>query len=411
MTVKILKNGRMFDGQEKQLKNDVFVVIEEEKITKVMENVSENNSLTIMENYPEAQVYDLEGNILLPGLIDSHIHLDQHGMADTYDENLVEDKLRSIRAAKEMENTLWQGFTTVRNAGSVNWIDLSVKEAVEQKIIKGPRILACGKILCITSPGSEYFKGLYEEVDGYDGFKLGAREQLKRGADLLKIMATGAIMNPGGVAGATQPDVEEIRAVVEEADKLNKKVASHAHGAEGIKNSIRAGVHSVEHGTFADKEAIEMLVNEGVYYVPTLAPDYFMNKHGKEGGVAAFMVDEIKKKRIARLDRVKRALDAGVKIATGSDAGTPYNFQGKNAYEMVIMVKEGLMTAAEALISGTKISAQACDLGDEIGTIEEGKLADLIVVKDNPLEDIETLTNESNILTVMKEGEIMKNIK
>jgi len=337
--------------------------------------------------------------------------MDLHGMANTYEENLVEDNLRSIRAALEMEVTLKAGFTTVRNVGSVNGIDFSVKKAVEDGLVKGPRILTSGKILSITCSGTEYFNNLYRVCDGYDEFKKAAREQLKKGADLLKVMATGAIMNPGGVPGAEQPDVRELEAVVEEAGKLGKKIAAHAHGSQGIKNSVQAGVDTIEHGTYADEEAVTMMADKKVYLVPTLAVGHLMRKYGREAGVPRFMLVKAEEGHLFRLNAVKNSIRCGVKIAMGTDAGTPYNYHGKNAYEMVVYVQEGLMTPAEAIISSTKHAAEACGLGEDIGTIEKGKLADLIVVDGDPLENIEILCDANRIITVFKEGLLVKDLE
>ncbi len=406
---RVLVNGRLFDGNETVVKQNAALLIEGGKIAEIEIELADEDLRHLMDKWSAEEVYDLDGSLVMPGLIDSHIHLDMHGMADTYDENLIEDKLRSIRAAKEMEKTLFSGVTTVRNCGSVNWIDITVKEAVEKEIIAGPRILTSGKIICITSAGTEYFDGLYREADGYDGFKEAAREQLKMGADLLKIMATGAIMNPGGVPGATQPDIEEIKAVVEEANKLDKKVAAHAHGAEGMKNAINAGVDTIEHGTFADDEAHRMMIEHDIYLVPTLAPDYYMARHGKAGGVAPFMIEKLKEKRISRIKALHRAVESGVKIAVGSDAGTPYNYHMNNPNELMVLVKEGIMGPGRALVCATRNSSRACGLDKEVGTLEEGKLADLIVVKGNPLEQIEDITSEENIVLVMKEGNVYKN--
>lgn len=404
----ILKNCKMFNGHEKELKEKVVLLIKDCRISYINENYSEEDVLQLKEKHFDAQVYNLEGKTIMPGLIDCHIHLDLYGMPDTFKENFVNHQLRAIRAAHAMEETLMSGFTTVRNAGSINWIDITVKEAIEEKLVKGPRILTCGNILSITASGTDYFFDLYREADGYDGFKKAAREQLKMGVDLLKIMATGAIMNPGSIPGATQPDINELNAVVEEAKKIDKCVAAHAHGNEGIKNAIKAGVDTIEHGTFADEEAHEMMIEAGVYLIPTLAPDYLMHMYGKKGGVAEFMVEKLKKKREARLEALERALKLGVKVAIGSDAGTPYNFHKNNARELTIMVEEGLMSPGEVLVSATKVSSEACDLDEDIGTIEVGKYADLLVVEGNPLEDIELITDKSNIKMVIKEGDIVK---
>lgn len=403
----VLTNGRLFDG------NDVIdcatVIVRDGKILAVIDTEDKKHAkLKELTHLQDRKCYDLQGQTIIPGFIDSHVHVDLHGMANTYDENLVEDKLRAIRAAQEMHQTLKSGITTVRSVGSVNWIDLSVKEAIEQGFLEGPRMLTSGKILCITAPGSEYFDGLYQEVNGYDAFKEAAREQLKKGADLLKIMATGAIMNPGGVAGAEQPDIEEIRAVVEEAEKLNKHVAAHAHGAQGIKNAIEAGVHTIEHGTFADEASHQMMIDHGVYLVPTLSPDYFMSEKGEEGGVAPFMVEKLKHKKETRKKNLKKAIARGVKVAIGSDAGTPYNYHGNNAREMWLMVEEGMMTPKEAIESGTRVSAEACGLDNKLGTLEAGKVADLLVINGDPLQDINLILDSKHMSMIMKDGAFVK---
>ncbi|MTI84971.1 MAG: amidohydrolase family protein [Firmicutes bacterium] len=354
------------------------------------------------------EIYDLSGKYIIPGLIDVHIHLDLHGMADTYRENLVENKLRAIRSATEMELTVLAGFTTVRNMGSTNYIDVAVKRAIEENLIKGPRILTSGKIICMKSAGIEYFQGMYREADGVDENRKAAREQLKEGVDFLKVMATGAIMNPGGVPGAPQLNTEEIRAVVEEGIKLSKYTAAHAHGAQGIKNAIRAGVRTIEHGTLADDEAIEMMVADQIYMVPTLTSNYLMLQHGEEEGVPSFMMEKAEEVSEIRVQTAKKAITAGVKIAMGTDAGTPYNYHGKNSLEMVRFVEENLMTEMEALCAATQTAAETIGLEDMIGTLKTGKTADIVVLEKNPLTDIKCLLNGENIYKVFKEGVLVK---
>ncbi len=408
MKTVVLFGGKIFTGRTLETQTNSVVIIKNRKIFKITGKRVDEKQLRQL--YSDAHFYVLKDHeVILPGLIDCHIHIGLQGKPNTFDENFVEDKLRAIRAAAVMEKTLLAGYTTVRNAGSVNWIDMSVKDAVEKGDVIGPNILTTGKILSITAQGAEYFEGLYEEADGYDGFRYAARKQLKKGADLLKIMATGAIMNPGSVPGAVQPDEEEIRAAVREAKKLNKRVAAHAHGAEGMKNAIRAGVDTIEHGTFADKEAHRMMKDKGIYLIPTLSPGYFMNKYGEEGGVASFMMKMIKKRRQSRIDSTRKALDRGVKVACGSDAGTPFNYHRNNANEARLFVKLGLMTPAEALIADTRDSADACGLLDQVGTVEEGKNADLLVVEGDPTKNIEILSDSHNVKMVIRKGQIIKN--
>ena len=368
-----LKGATIFDGTGKAMVSNSLITIEAGKIS----YFGPDDSRKIP---PGTEVVSLEGKTIIPGLIDAHIHLDLHGMANTYEENLVEDKLRAIRAVKDMQNTLYSGITTVRNVGSVNHIDFAVKEAIENGWFEGPRILTSGRIISMTSAGNEYFSGMYREADGCDEVRKAAREQIKAGADFLKLMATGAYMNPGGVPGAVQLGLEEIAVVVEEADKVGLRVAAHAHGKEGIINAVQAGVATIEHGTFIDDEVIELMLTAGVYLVPTIVVGHLMKVNGTEKGIPGFMLEKEHDKDEQIKENLLKAINAGVKVAYGTDAGTNYNYHGNNALELVLMVEQGFMNPLQALTCATKISAEALGLSDQIGTIERGKDADLVVV-------------------------------
>lgn len=352
----------------------------------------------------EAEVIDVQGKYLLPGLIDTHIHMDLHGMADTFQENLVEDKFRTLRTAKEMEDTLRAGFTTIRNVGSVNYIDFAVKAGIEQGLVKGPRVLTSGRAISMTCSGTEYFAGFYRLADGPQECLKAAREQLKEGADLLKVMATGAIMNPGGIPGAPQLDVDEIKAVVDEGAKLGKHTAAHAHGAQGIINAVLAGVRTIEHGTMADDVAISMMADKGVFLVPTLVVHECWINHRKNRDVPEFMLE--KSRSIEQQGRkvLHKAIAAGVRIAMGTDAGTNFNYHGKNSGEIIAYVKHGFMTPMEALQSATQTAAAAIEMDQQLGTLEKGKFADCLVLENNPLEDITGLSDPQNISMVIKGG-------
>jgi imidazolonepropionase-like amidohydrolase len=354
-----------------------------------------------------AEVVDCSGKYILPGLIDAHVHLDLHGMSDTSHESLVEDKLRAIRASLEMGNTVRSGITTVRNAGSTNYIDIAVKKAVEQGLATGPRILASGRIICMLTAGSEYFPGLYREADGVDENRRAAREQLKEGADYLKVMATGAIMNPGGVPGVPHLNVEEIEAVVEEAAKIGTYAAAHAHGAEGIKNAINAGVRTIEHGTLADDEALTMMADRGIYLTSTLSSNFWMLYASRGNGIPQFMLEKAQEIARIRKETLSRAIARGVPVVMGTDAGTPDNFHGKNAMELVQYVREGLMTEMEAIRASTLTAAEALGLGDCLGTLERGKYADLLLLKSDPLRDIESLARLDNFVAIFKGGRLI----
>lgn len=393
----VLTGATLIDGRGGAPVEHAAVLIHDDKIAAV----GPENQISIPEG---ACIIDVQGKFLLPGLIDTHIHMDLHGMADTFQENLVEDKLRTLRTAKEMEETLKAGFTTVRNVGSVNYIDFAVKAGIEQGYTQGPRILTCGRIISMTCSGTEYFDGMYRLADGPQECRKAAREQLKQGADLLKVMSTGAIMNPGGVPGAPQLDVDEIKAVVKEGAKLGKHTAAHAHGAQGIINSVLAGVRTIEHGTMADDEAVAVMADNGTFLVPTLVVHDCWIDHENGRKVPRFMME--KSRAIERMgqDALHKAIDAGVKIAVGTDAGTNFNYHGKNSGEIISLVKHGFMTPMAALQSATQTAAEAIEMDHQIGTLEKGKLADCLVLEKNPLEDITVLADLKNITLVIKGG-------
>lgn len=393
--VKVFKNALLIDGTGKSSLKNAILAVANDKITfaGIEENFSQPDG---------AEVTDLAGKTVIPGLIDCHIHMDLHGMADTNNENYVEDKLRAIRTANNMEKTLQKGITTIRNAGSVNHIDFAVKAAVEAGWCRGPRIYTSGQIISMTARGNDYFKGMYREADGVDEVRKAAREQLKAGADFLKVMATGAYMNPGGVPGASQFNIDELKVIVEEADKLGLRVAAHAHGAEGIINALKAGVKTIEHGSFIDDTGIEMMLEKNCFLVPTYVAGFHILENSKSDGVPEFMIEKNLETRKIRGSSIRGAIEAGVKVAFGSDAGTSYNFHGLNAMELVLWVREGFMTPLEAICSGTRIAAEALGVEDQIGTLETGKLADFIIVDGDLSVSLDPLLK--GIEAVYKEG-------
>ncbi|KUO51716.1 MAG: hypothetical protein APF76_15130 [Desulfitibacter sp. BRH_c19] len=396
----ILRGATLIDGTGRPpIYNSVIIVD-----NGIIKNVGATSYTDTIEG--GAQVIELDGHTIIPGLIDAHIHMDLHGMANTYEENLVEDKLRSIRTACDMEVTLKRGITTIRNAGSVNHIDFAVKEAVDNGWCNGPNIITCGRILSITASGNDYFKGMYREADGVHEVRKAAREQIKNGAGFLKVMATGAYMNPGGVPGATQFEEDELKAIVQEANKLELKVAAHAHGKEGIMNAIRAGVDTIEHGTFMDDEAIDLLIEKQIYLIPTYVAGHLMLKNGVENGVPAHMIQKNSRIREIRGKNLKKAIDAGVKVAFGSDAGTNYNYHGNNALELILYVNEGFMDSIKAICSATKMSAEALGISDKTGTLEVGKAADIVVVNGVLEQSLEPLMD--SVIMVFKDGQLVK---
>lgn len=396
----IIKAGQVITANSFDILKNQALIIKDEKIERI-ENWDDK-----FLNIENAVFHDLSDKTIMPGLIDCHIHLDMHGFADTYQENFVEEKLRTLRAAHEMHTTLKNGITTVRNVGSPYGIDFAVKQAIEQGFAQGPQILTSGRIISITASGNDYFQGLYNEADGPLETKKAARQEIQRGADFIKIMSTGAVMNPGGVPGAKQFDYDEIKAIVDEAHKLGFHVAAHAHGKEGIITSIKAGCRTIEHATFMDEEVMELMIEKNVYVVPTYIVDFHMIEAAKTGQIPLFMLEKITEQTEFFKQALKTAVKKGVLMAFGTDAGTNFNYHGLNALELVKLVEDQIMTPVQAVESATINSAKAIGLCSSKGSLETGKDADILVLDENPLENIKALTEK--VSRVYKKGVLVK---
>ncbi|MGE5653874.1 MAG: amidohydrolase family protein [Bacillota bacterium] len=392
----IIKNGLVWDGTGAPARTDLAVVADNGKVTRLCP-VSE----VVVKDGDE--VIDAAGKFVMPGMIDNHVHIHSSGDADTREENRESVALRTLRAAHYARLDLEAGFTTVRNMGSGSGIDLGLKQAMQMGLATGARVITCGS--CITMTGGHGWMG-GREVDGADEARKAARELLKQGVELIKIMATGGVMTPGVEPGSPQLTEEEIRAAVEEAHKAGRKTATHAQGTEGIKNAVRAGIDSVEHGIFLDDEVIEMMKARGTALIPTLVAPLHIVEGGLAAGIPAYAVEKANRVFDAHRNSFKMALAAGVKIGMGTDAGTPLNRHGDNSLELQMLVENG-MTPEQALLAATKINAEIADRANLIGTLEAGKFADILVVDGNPLEDIKVLRNKENIKLVIKEGKVV----
>jgi imidazolonepropionase-like amidohydrolase len=281
---------------------------------------------------------------------------------------------------------------------------LIIRDAIRSGLIPGPRMLASGQLICATG-GHGWQIG--READGPDEVMKAAREQIRSGADLVKFMATGGVMTPGVEPGSEQLTEEELRAGIEEAHKAGRKTATHAMGTQGILNALRAGIDSIEHGVFLDEETISWLLKRDVPLVPTLSALYHIESKGVAAGIPAFAVDKTLKLKSFHLESVRMAHEAGVRVAMGTDAGTPFNGHGQNLGELQRLVEVGY-SPMEALESGTRVASQVLGQEKELGTIEEGKLADLIVVEGNPLEEVGLLVKPEAIRLVMQGGKLVK---
>lgn len=352
------------------------------------------------------EVFDLSKKTILPGLIDCHIHLCLDGSPDPVT-SIAKDSIPTLtlRSAHHARMTLEAGVTTVRDVGGKDYIDLAIRDGIESRLIQGPRMVCSGKLICMTGGQGWQFG---REANGTDEVRKAVREQLKVGADLIKLMATGGILTKGVDPGSTQFTLEELKAGVEEARKAGRRTVSHAQGCEGIKNALRAGINSIEHGIFLDDEAIELLLEMKAYLVPTLSAPYHIVKAGTKRGVPAFAVEKSKSVMKSHFQSIKNAHQAKVSIAMGTDAGTPFNCHGENLKELELLVEIGL-TPMEALMASTKTASEVLGLEKKIGTLEKGKLADLIVVDGDPVRDITLLQKRDKILAIMKEGHFYKN--
>lgn len=389
--------GRVFIGNGEVLENGT-VMVEGNRILKVTEgNIRTPHDFRIIP---------LAGRTLLPGFIDCHVHLCLDGSPDPIgvfnSESLPMSTLKAVEFAKK---TVMAGITTVRDAASVGGIDLALRDAVRSGLISGPRILASR--LSIAMTGGHGWNMDCREADGPYEVMKAVREQIKGGADVLKFMATGGVMTPGEEPGSEQLTEEELRAGIYEAHKARKKTLAHAQGTQGILNALRAGIDSIEHGVFLNEEAISLMLNKDVPLVPTLTALYNIQSKGLAAGIPTFAVDKTVKVWPSHQKSVVMAREAGVRVAMGTDAGSCSNFHGNNLEELRHLLEVGY-SPMDALQSGTQIGAKVLGLENELGTIEEGKLADMIVVEGNPLQDIGILLDSETITFVMQDGKLVK---
>lgn len=393
----IFHNARVIDG-----KGDVLpkasVVIKDKTIVRTGVDINPSD-------YPDYKVYDLSEKTLLPGFIDCHVHLFNDASVNPMEQMFSESPfMTTIKACIFAKKTLMAGITTVRDLGGREHIDLTLKQAISLGITEGPRMLCSGKVICITG-GHGWPMG--READGPDEVRKAAREQIKAGADIIKLIATGGIITPRVYPGSAQFSEEELRAGVEEGRKAGLKIAAHAQGNLGIRNAIKAGVHSIEHGFYLDEESIEKMLEDQIFLVPTFSVIHNIMQGGIKAGIPEFIVEKTQMVKESHLKSFRIAMEAGVKIAMGTDAGTPFNHHGNNLKELELMVENGL-SPMEAIQAATSFAAELLGLEKDLGTIEVGKIADIIAVDGDPLSDISCFQEQERFLYIMKEGNIIK---
>ncbi|MQA84769.1 MAG: amidohydrolase family protein [Streptosporangiales bacterium] len=361
-----------------------------------------------------ARVLRCDGRAVIPGLIDAHVHI---GAVDV---NIMGQHRRylpseaALRMGRILTETLLQGFTTVRDAGGA---DAGFRAAVERGVVAGPRLRVSGRPLSQTgghgddrTPAETTHPdagiGIMGVVaDGVDGVRRAAREELRRGADQIKVMASGGAMSPADRLETTQYSVDELRAIVAEAQAAGRYVLAHAYTPAAIRNAVDAGVHSVEHGNLLDAETAALMARRGVYLDPTLVTYEKLYEEGERYGVPRENLDKIATAHDAGIEGLRRAHRAGVSIASGSDLlGELARHKARE-----LAIKASVLGPMGALVAATRTNAEMMGLADEIGTLEPGKHADLLVVDGNPLDDLSLLADEDRLLVVMRDGREYKN--
>ena len=341
---------------------------------------------------------DLHGRTLMPGLFNCHVHITSN--PDPRAQKPTSQAALTIQAINNLALHLSSGVTYVRDVGSADFIDIELREAVNDGRVQGPDMQVSGRSICMTG-GHGWNTG--RQADGADECRKAAREMLRAGADWIKVMATGGVMTKGVEPGAEQLSVEEMTAIAEEAHKKGIRVCTHAQGNTGIKNALKAGIDCIEHGIYLDDESIGTMLKQGSWLVPTLCAPHFILKHGVKDGVPEYAVKKTEIVHDAHFASFQKAYKAGVKCACGTDAGTPYNPHNGTPNELILMVKSGL-TPMQAIETATINSAKLLNVSDSLGSIEVGKKAHFAIFDGDPSKDINDILK---CRMTVKNGEVV----
>jgi len=404
-----LRAARLIDGTGAPPITNAVIIVTNNKITAV----GDTNSVRIPSG---VTVIDLGNVTLLPGFIDAHTHLIGRVLGDPEgDLSVVRDyeSFGAILGVLHARDTLMAGFTSVRNVGAVgNFDDMALRKAINEGWTIGPRMETAGHAIGITGGHCDengFRPGLLQRgpidgvANGPEEIRAAVRYQIKYGATVIKTCATGGVLSEGDAVGATQYSFEELKALVEEANKLERKVAAHAHGTEGIKLAVRAGVSSIEHGSFLDEEGARMMVERGTFLVPTLSAAEAVEKAAKNGVLKGLRAEKAFAATAAVRKSIKLAVAMKIQIALGTDAGViPH---GTNAREFFLMVDWGGMTPMEAIMAGTMNGAKLLGWDKNLGSLTPGKWADIVAVSGDPLKDIH---NMEKVVFVMKNGVVYR---
>jgi imidazolonepropionase-like amidohydrolase len=381
----IVRAGVLYDGTLEPPKRRVDIVIDGGSIQEIRSVGGE---------------CDLEAACVTPGLVNAHAHLEASGEPDMM--RMIETTTPNQRLLHAVENackSIKAGVTTIRDLGSSNAIAADVRDAIEQGRISGPRIRAAGAVLCMTG-GHGWPIG--RAVDSPWDARKAVREQMWQGADCIKLIATGGVMTKGAVPGNAQLTPKELAAAIDEAHRHGLRAAAHAIGTQGIKNALRAGIDSIEHGHMLDDEAIALFKERAVYLVPTLSAPTCILAHIEDGHQPEYVVDKARTVNEAMLTNIRHAYESGVRIAGGSDAGTPYNYHENYAQEVELMWALLGMTPQQALHAATNVAAEL--VGRNRGILAIGEPADMLLLRRDAGEDVRALRDPQ---LVFKNGVIV----
>lgn len=415
-TYTMIHNGTLIDGRGGAPIRDASLLIEDNKI----QMITSGDTLSMPRIDPsKVRNIDVHGGYILPGLIDTHVHL-MFEYSPLEQRMATPFSLNFYKALRHMHKTVMAGITTVRDAGGA---DAGVKQAVEQGYVLGPRMQISIAVLTITgghgddwnpsgvdTPLFPAYPGFPDgKCDGVEEVRKKVREVLRAGAEIIKVCSTGGVLSPTDHPEFTQFTPEELAVMVQEAAyRRGVKVMAHAQGLEGVKNAIRAGIHSIEHGIYLDNEAIDLMLEKGTYLVPTLLAPLSVVEIGEAtGAMPEYGMRKARETLEEHRESIAKAYKAGVKIAMGTDAGVMPH--GTNLRELGLMAEIG-MSPMDVLVSSSKTAAECLGWEQRVGTLQAGKLADVIVARENPLQNLRALENPDNIPLVIKDGVVVKNL-